>query len=303
MNGFIVDVRQREVQRAARGDTALHPPKHVAASPFSRRPTPAAAIWRQQRETWPWPLTCSIGAARASLDHGAHHFRAHVAGVASLVQHSGVCAAVHRGVSPRPRCAARQGTDRSGAGEVDGDGDGVADDVADGRVAGEAGGDSTVTWTGRHHRGTFLDDAWRRPVFCAWSGEVGRQRPCHGEPVPIDLRFQLHQATHLEADHLGLLVAYDQQRGKPAEERHVADERKRLVLGLTTGVRVRSAPAGAICRRLEGSTRNRLGSGPVSVPAAASECVALRDCPAARPTRGEPPRTRSTAKTQSCLPG
>ena len=43
---------------------------------------------------------------------------------------------------------------------------------------------------------------------------------------------QLHQATHLEADHLGLLVAYDQQRGKPAEERHVADERKRLVLGL-----------------------------------------------------------------------
>src|ERR1700682_3602740 len=68
--------------------------------------------------------------------------------------------------------------------------------------------------------------------FCAWSGEVGRKRPCHGEPVPIDLRFQLHQATHLEADHLGLLVAYDQQRGKPAEERHVADERKRLVLGL-----------------------------------------------------------------------
>src|SRR6476620_1344370 len=40
------------------------------------------------------------------------------------------------------------------------------------------------------------------------------------------------QATHLEADHLGLLVAYDQQRGKPAEEWHVADERKRLVLGL-----------------------------------------------------------------------
>src|SRR5258705_7276971 len=68
--------------------------------------------------------------------------------------------------------------------------------------------------------------------FCAWSGEVGRKRPCHGEPVPIDLRFQLHQATHREADHLGLLVAYDQQRGKPAEERHVADERKRLVLGL-----------------------------------------------------------------------
>ena len=63
--------------------------------------------------------------------------------------------------------------------------------------------------------------------FGAWSGEVGRKRPCHGEPVPIDLRFQLHQATHLEADHLGLLVAYDQQRGKPAEERHVADERKR----------------------------------------------------------------------------
>src|SRR6478609_4577527 len=62
-------------------------------------------------------------------------------------------------------------------------------------------------------------------------GGVGRKRPCHGEPVPIDLRFQLHQATLLEADHLGLLVAYDQQRGKPAEERHVADERKRLVLG------------------------------------------------------------------------
>src|SRR6185503_7426077 len=40
------------------------------------------------------------------------------------------------------------------------------------------------------------------------------------------------QATHLEADHLGLLVAYDQQRGTPAEEWHVADERKRLVLGL-----------------------------------------------------------------------
>ena len=49
---------------------------------------------------------------------------------------------------------------------------------------------------------------------------------------PDDLRFQLHQATHLEADHLGLLVACDEQRGKPAEERHVADERKRLVLGL-----------------------------------------------------------------------
>jgi len=56
MNGFIVDVRQRAVQRVARGDTALHPPKHVAASAFSRRPTPAAATWRQQRETWPWPL-------------------------------------------------------------------------------------------------------------------------------------------------------------------------------------------------------------------------------------------------------
>src|SRR6202008_4823906 len=68
--------------------------------------------------------------------------------------------------------------------------------------------------------------------FCAWSGEVGRKRPCHGEPVPIDLRFQLHQAAHLEADHLGLLVACDQQRSKPAEERHVADERKRAVLGL-----------------------------------------------------------------------
>jgi len=48
----------------------------------------------------------------------------------------------------------------------------------------------------------------------------------------MDLRFQLHQATQLEADHLGLLVACDQQRSKPAEERHVADERKRLVLGL-----------------------------------------------------------------------
>ena len=94
------------------------------------------------------------------------------------------------------------------------------------------GGDSTASRSRRHHRGTFLGDAWHRPVFCAWSGEVGRKRPCHGEPVPIDLRFQLHQATHLEADHLGLLVAYDQQRGKPAEERHVADERKRLVLGL-----------------------------------------------------------------------
>jgi len=90
---------------------------------------------------------------------------------------------------------------------------------------------STVTRTRRHHRGTFLGDAWRRPVFGAWSGEVGRKRPCHGEPVAIDLRFQLHQATHLEADHLGLLVAYDQQRGKPAEERHVAHERKRLVPG------------------------------------------------------------------------
>src|SRR6476661_9957973 len=40
------------------------------------------------------------------------------------------------------------------------------------------------------------------------------------------------QATHPEADHLGPLVAYDQQRGKPAEERQVADERQRLVLGL-----------------------------------------------------------------------
>jgi hypothetical protein len=48
----------------------------------------------------------------------------------------------------------------------------------------------------------------------------------------MDLRFQLHQATQLEADHLGLLVACDQQRSKPAEERHVADERKRPVLGL-----------------------------------------------------------------------
>jgi hypothetical protein len=46
--------------------------------------------------------------------------------------------------------------------------------------------------------------------FRACSSEVGRKRPCHGEPAPIDLRFQLHQATHLEADHLGLLVAYDQ---------------------------------------------------------------------------------------------
>jgi hypothetical protein len=64
------------------------------------------------------------------------------------------------------------------------------------------------------------------------SGEVGRKRPCHGEAVAIDLRFQLHQATHLEADHLGLLVADDQQRREPAEERHMADERKRLVLGL-----------------------------------------------------------------------
>src|ERR1700740_2677047 len=68
--------------------------------------------------------------------------------------------------------------------------------------------------------------------FWGWSGEVGRQRPFHGEPVPIDLRFQLDQATHLEADPLGLLAATDQQRGKPAEERHVADERNRLVLGL-----------------------------------------------------------------------
>ena len=76
-----------------------------------------------------------------------------------------------------------------------------------------------------------ITDAWRRPIFGAWSGEVGRKRPCHGEPIPIDLRFQLHQATHLEADHLGLLVAYDQQRGKPAQEGHVADER-RLVLCL-----------------------------------------------------------------------
>jgi len=74
-----------------------------------------------------------------------------------------------------------------------------------------------------------LCDAWRRSG--AWSGEVGRKRPCHGEPIPIYLRFQLHQATHLEANHLGLLVAYDQQRGKPAEERHVTHERKRLVLG------------------------------------------------------------------------
>jgi hypothetical protein len=47
-----------------------------------------------------------------------------------------------------------------------------------------------------------------------------RKRPCHGEPVAIDLGFQLHQATHQEADHLGLLFAYDQQRRKPAEERH-----------------------------------------------------------------------------------
>jgi hypothetical protein len=45
-----------------------------------------------------------------------------------------------------------------------------------------------------------------------------RKRPCHGEPVAIDLGFQLHQATHQEADHLGLLVAYDQQRGKLADE-------------------------------------------------------------------------------------
>src|SRR5262245_54277780 len=67
--------------------------------------------------------------------------------------------------------------------------------------------------------------------FSCMSGEVGRKRPCHGEPVAIDLRFQLYQATHLEADHLGLLVAYNEQRGKPAEERHVSHERKRLVLG------------------------------------------------------------------------
>src|SRR5262245_16330601 len=51
----------------------------------------------------------------------------------------------------------------------------------------------------------LLGDAWRRPVVGAASSEAGRQRPCHGEPVPIDLRFQLHQATHLETDHLGLL--------------------------------------------------------------------------------------------------
>src|SRR5262249_58094839 len=46
------------------------------------------------------------------------------------------------------------------------------------------------------------------------------------------LRFQLHQATQLEAAPVGLLVPCAQQRSKPAEERHVADERKRLVLGL-----------------------------------------------------------------------
>jgi hypothetical protein len=66
----------------------------------------------------------------------------------------------------------------------------------------------------------------------AWSGEVWRKRPCHEEPVPIDLRFQLHQAAHPEADRLGLLIACDQQRGKPAEERHMAYERERLVLGV-----------------------------------------------------------------------
>jgi hypothetical protein len=88
--------------------------------------------------------------------------------------------------------------------------------------------------------------------FCAWSGELGRKRPCHGEPVPIDLRFQLHQATHLEADHLGVLVADDQQRGKPAEERHVADKRKRL-LGLS------SKPLRDRCHRvIRRKTRSRL---------------------------------------------
>src|SRR3954453_10344749 len=92
---------------------------------------------------------------------------------------------------------------------------------------------SSARRTRRRRRGTLLGDAWRCAVLCAWSGELGRKRPCHGEPVPIDLRFQLHQATHLEADHLGLLVAYDQPRGKPAEEGHVADERKRL-LGLSS---------------------------------------------------------------------
>jgi len=45
----------------------------------------------------------------------------------------------------------------------------------------------------------------------------GRNRPCHGEPSDRP-SVSSHQATHLEADHLGLLVAYDQQRGKPAEE-------------------------------------------------------------------------------------
>jgi hypothetical protein len=37
-----------------------------------------------------------------------------------------------------------------------------------------------------------------RVVARAWSGEVGRKRPRHGGPVPLDLRFQLHQATHLK---------------------------------------------------------------------------------------------------------
>ena len=71
------------------------------------------------------------------------------------------------------------------------------------------------------------------------------------------------QATHLEADHLGPLVAYDdQQRGKPAEERHVADERKRLVLGL------RSKPLRDRYHRVIGrKTRSSLtvGSTPISL--------------------------------------
>ena len=70
------------------------------------------------------------------------------------------------------------------------------------------------------------------------------------------------QATHLEADHLGPLVAYDQQRGTPAEERHVADERKRLVLVL------RSKPLRDRYHRvIERKTRSSLtvGSTPISL--------------------------------------
>jgi hypothetical protein len=90
------------MQRIAGGDAALHPPKHAAASAFSRRPAPAAATWRQQRERGRGPRRAPLARRGPCLDHGTHHYSCARCRVASLVQHSGVCAAVRRAVSPRP---------------------------------------------------------------------------------------------------------------------------------------------------------------------------------------------------------